>query len=192
MYRKIVGGEVTMMIVTYVDDIMAAGPEDECDALYSSLSRKLPMTDMGSCTWYDGCAIVQDREKGITSISQQAFAASLVHKFGVEETSDLPASTSSSEDLGPKREDEPGGNWPMREAVGGLLWLSAFTRPDLANSVRMVVPQRHPVVWYHVQEGGWLVSGGVCRFKLRRQGHGQEVGDRYCSDLGRDGGLSRE
>jgi len=47
-------------------------------------------------------------------------------RFGITETPDLPASTSSSGNLRPKREDEPGGNGPRREAVGGMLWLAAF------------------------------------------------------------------
>jgi len=42
------------MMVTYVDDLMTAGPRDECEALYKKLAKKLPMTDLGACTWYDG------------------------------------------------------------------------------------------------------------------------------------------
>ena len=36
-------------------------------------------------------------------------------------TSDTPASPGA--DLGPKRDDESGGDWPVMETVGSLLWL---------------------------------------------------------------------
>jgi len=60
-----------MMLITDVDDIMVAGSEtDCCNVIYRSPCLKLPMTDLGACTWYDGYAIVQDRERGVTTISQ--------------------------------------------------------------------------------------------------------------------------
>jgi len=91
-----VGREVTIMIVTYVDGSWLQGRKRSVNR---SLSRKLPMTDLGACTWYDGCAIFEDREKGVTTIFQRAFTESLVQKFDVKEISDLPASSSSSDDL---------------------------------------------------------------------------------------------
>lgn len=33
---------------------------------------------------------------------------------------------------------EPVGTWPLRELIGGLMWLAAQTRPDIANAVRAV------------------------------------------------------
>ena len=46
-------------------------------------------------------------------------------------------------ELGVKREefdeDERVENWPFRELVGSLMWLSILTLPDIANAVRAVL-----------------------------------------------------
>ena len=53
--------------------------------------------------------------------------------------SDLPPSQSS--DLGPRRNDDPVCDKPVRADVGNLIWLGGMTRPDIANAVRAVARQ---------------------------------------------------
>ena len=56
--------------------------------------------------------------------------------------SDLPASQSA--DLGPRRNDDPVCDKPVRATVGSsLIWLGGMTRPDIANAVRAVARQVH-------------------------------------------------
>ena len=72
---------------------------------------------------------------------QGACVESLMKRFDVQSISDIPASPGA--DLGPKQNDEPGGGWSMREAVGSLVWLSTMTRLDITNAVRDVARYAH-------------------------------------------------
>ncbi|CAB1112739.1 unnamed protein product [Ectocarpus sp. CCAP 1310/34] len=44
---------------------------------------------------------------------------------------------------GPTREDEEGGEWPVREAIGSMMWVSTFSRPDVSFAVRAVARHAH-------------------------------------------------
>ena len=49
----------------------------------------------------------------------------------------------------PKRTHEKGGEWPYKQAVGGLLWISGKTRPGIASAVRAVAPHAHNLAARH-------------------------------------------
>ncbi|CAB1111337.1 unnamed protein product [Ectocarpus sp. CCAP 1310/34] len=114
VFRKVVDGEVVGLIVIYVDDILVAADEGEREELFASLNKKFPVKDLGECTWYDGCAIAMDVENGITKLSQTAYIESMLKRFDVTTTAFTPAATDA--DLGPKRDDEPAVDKPVREA----------------------------------------------------------------------------
>ena len=62
-------------------------------------------------------------------------------RFDVHTTSDPPASSGAN--LGPNRDDETGGDWPVSEVVGILLRLSSMTRLDITNAVRTEARYAH-------------------------------------------------
>ena len=62
-------------------------------------------------------------------------------RFDIQSISDIPASPGA--DLGPKQDNELGGDWPVREAVGSLMWLLNISRPDITNAVRAVACYAH-------------------------------------------------
>ncbi|CAB1105045.1 unnamed protein product [Ectocarpus sp. CCAP 1310/34] len=141
VFRKMVDEVVVMIIVIYVDDILVAGSDEDCEELLASLNKKFPTKNLGECQWFDGCAIERDVEAGTLRISQTAYIDSMVARFDVKSTSRIPATPGA--DLGPKREDEEGGEWPVREAIGSMMWVSTFSRPDVSFAVRAVARHAH-------------------------------------------------
>ena len=137
VFRKVVDQAVAMIVGVYVDDLLIGGSEENCESLLTSLNRKFPTNDLGECTWYDGCGIERNVELGTIKLSQEAYVESLMKRFDVQSTSDIPASPGA-----PKKADETGGDWPVREAIGSLMWLSTMTRPDI-NAVRAVARYAH-------------------------------------------------
>ena len=132
IFHKIVDGFVVMIIDVYVDDLLVGGSHENCESLLLSLNKKDSNKRLKRCTWYGGCGIEKNVELGTIKVSQEAYVESLIRRFDVHTTSDTPFSPGA--DLGPNRDDESGGDWPVREAVGSLLWLSTMTRPDITNA----------------------------------------------------------
>ena len=141
VFRLIRDAVVVMIVCVHVDDIITvAGESEACDFLSTCLVREFQTTG-GELSWYLGCAFERDRKGGVLRASQRAFIESVVSRYGVEAVSDLPASQSA--DLGPRRDDEPVCDKPVRATVGSLIWLGGMTRPDIANAVRAVARQAH-------------------------------------------------
>ena len=141
IFRKVVDGVVVMIVGVYVDDLLVGGSEEDCESLLASLNKKFPTNDLGECTWYDGCGIERDVELGTITSSLEIYVESLMKRFDVQSIVDIPAFPGA--DLGPKQDNEPGGDWPVREAIGSLMWLSTMTRPDITNAVRAVARYVH-------------------------------------------------
>ena len=91
--------------------------------------------------WYDGCNVERDVELGTIKLSQEAYVESLTKRFDVQSISDIP--TSPGADLGPKHDNEPEGDWPVKEAVGSLLCLSTMTRQEITNAMRALARYAH-------------------------------------------------
>ena len=126
-----------MIVCVHVDDITVAGDFEACDFLSTCFLEEFQTTG-GELSWYLRCAFERDRKGGS---SQRAFIESVVSRYGVDTVSDLPSS--QWEDLGPRRNDGPVCDKPVRAADGSLVWLGGMTRPDVTNAVRAVARQAH-------------------------------------------------
>ena len=136
IFRKIVDGVVFLITVVYVDDLLVGGSQEDCKPLLLSRNKKFPTNDLGECTWYDGCGIERNAKLGTIKLSLEANVESLMTRFDAHTTSNTPSSPGT--DLGSRQNDESGGDWSVKKAVGSLLWLSTMTRPGITNVVRAV------------------------------------------------------
>ena len=67
---------------------------------------------------------------------QKTFVEIMLNRLRVNSSSDIPVTPVV--ELDPREEGEPKVDWPYREAVGSLMWLSTMTRPDISNVVSAV------------------------------------------------------
>ena len=92
-------------------------------------------------------------------------------------SSDFPATPGV--ELGPREEGEPIEDWPYREAMGSLIWLSTMTRPDISNAARAVACHSHNPTDKHWTEalGSSSEHNGIPSWD---QGYGID----FCEGLG--------
>ena len=142
MFHKVMNGGVTLNVCVHVDDIAVTAKEkDTFDAFHAQLKDKFPVNDIGELSWYLGCASERDKMKDVMKMTQTEFVDSLVDRFDIQYATHTPASVEF--DLGPKMTHEKVGGRPYKHAVGGLLWISGMTRPNIAIVVRAVAGHAH-------------------------------------------------
>ena len=150
VFRKAVNGEVTLIVCVHVDDLLIAVTAKDKEmfyAFYAQLKEEFPVKGMGDLSWYLGCAFERDKMKGVMKMTQTAFVDSMVDHFDIRYETQTPRFIEF--DLGPKRTHEKVGDWPCKQAVGGLLWISRMTRPDIASVVRAVARHAHNSATQH-------------------------------------------
>ena len=141
VFRMVVDGKVELIMAVHVDDIGIAGSDEACRDFRAASNTKFPTNNLGELTWYTGCAFKRNWVLGTLEITQKAFVESMLNRFDVNSSCDIPATPGV--ELGPREKGEPKGDWPYREAVGSLMWLSIMTRPDISNAVRAVARRSH-------------------------------------------------
>jgi hypothetical protein len=116
--------------------------EEEVIRFKKQLAEKYELKDLGLAEKFLGMKIYRD-ENGIT-LSQEHYTKQLLERFGMDTSypQKTPAAANLHEKLARaemrRREglEEENTEYPVREAVGGLLYLEEMTRPDIGNAVR--------------------------------------------------------
>ena len=141
VFRMVVDGKVELVMAVHVDEIVIAGLDEACREFRAPLNTNFPTNKLGELTWYTGCAFKRIWKLGTLEITQKAFVESMLNRFGVNSSSDIPATPGV--ELGPREDGEPKRDWPYRKAVSILMWLSTTTRPGISNAVRAVTRKSH-------------------------------------------------
>ena len=137
VFRKVVDGEVALIVCVHVDDLAVTAKEKyTCDAFYAQLKEEFSVHDMGDLSWYLGCAVERNNMECVIKMTETAFVDSLVDRFNIQYETQTPASVEL--DFGPKRIHEKEGDWPYKQAVGGLLWISGMPAARHWEAVRKI------------------------------------------------------
>ena len=112
---------------------------------------------MGSYLGIRGDFYERDWEKGTLKVSQH-FAEQLADECGIEYGRSAPLSSIST-NVAEFDKNEASGNWPFRELIGSLIWLSTQTRPDISNAVRAVARYCATPKYVH-----WKGALGILRY----------------------------
>ena len=137
-------GEDQVIICTWVDDIImssARGNTKAREDFDRDIRKEFEMSPWtsGECDWILNMTVKRDYDKGILHLSQPMAIEKLATKFGLTGKEGRAPHVPMSPDLKLDKPAEcdivPYSTWDYRSAVGGLLYLSITSRPDIAQAV---------------------------------------------------------
>jgi hypothetical protein len=142
-----------IMLLVYVDDMLAAAKlltnVTDCKRM---LQDKFDIKDLGQAKIFLGMEIERNREQRILKLSQRSFVSNLASRFDATDTVPCAIPMSPEFELFPKDAGPPipRSDFPYQSLVGGLLYASTGTRPDIAHAVALLARVNHCYTQAHV------------------------------------------
>lgn len=140
-----INGQHRTYIAVYVDDFLVFSNDQLLRRfLKEELFRRFRMKDLGDANFCMGLHITRDRANGIIYLDQRRHIADLLTKFGMTDCNPakVPADPNQilSKSMSPQTSTDKAAmsSIPYQEAVGGLLYISQGSRPDIAYAVSLV------------------------------------------------------
>lgn len=105
MFSQVLHGKVVVIIVVYVDDLLAASATkpDEEQALRDRHSR-FPIKDLGEPPHYVGCRITWDRDTGTLRVNHYQYVQAVTERFGIPSAAGGPRDLSRHTSLRLRRD----------------------------------------------------------------------------------------
>jgi hypothetical protein len=168
------------LIAVYVDDLILAGKSlESVMSVKRSLMAKYEMKDMNSLKYFVGVQIKQDCFSGRIWLGQSAYCENMLKKFGMADCKpvDTPFDPSvnliKSTDATELQDAEK-----YQSCVGGLLYLSTRTRPDISFAVGCVAKFCSSPNNEH-----WTAVKRIVRYLKGTPNHGLLFDKKYASHL---------
>ena len=135
------GTKSKIMLALWVDDaICATNDEVMYKQFLDELKEVFDLSDSGKLEWFLGCRVEQDLERGSVRLVQDKYCSDVLQRFQMSDCN--PVSTPceagqhlSSSDSPPVGSRDPEVIRNYQQCVGACLFLSTFTRPDIAFAV---------------------------------------------------------
>ena len=123
------------ILAIYVDDIiLAAQSQDDMDYMKRDISSKFDLKDLGELRYFLGVSVQRD-SNGSVSLDQSGYSDRILNKFDMNEAKPVSTPVDISMKLVKNDESESVDKELYQSAVGSLLYLSQWTRPDLSYAV---------------------------------------------------------
>jgi acid phosphatase class B len=135
-----ISSEKDFLIGVCVDDMVLVGKSDEqMKIVKKMLAERFEVKDMGPLHHFLGVKVNQNITNGTAWIGQPAYTDNLLKKFSMEKAKPVKTPMTSNSQLRKANEDDKCFDQTLyQSAVGGLLYLSTRTRPDIAFAVSNV------------------------------------------------------
>lgn len=130
------GSNGAVFVLTYVDDMLIAGSQQDATKVKQALMRKFKCHDLGPAKFFLGMSIIRDRVNRTLWLGQTKFSKGILDRFNFAGA--RPRRTPMDANLklsmhGEDAEKSEIDQYP--ELIGCLLYLSGCTRPDIAQAV---------------------------------------------------------
>ncbi|CAH2091010.1 unnamed protein product [Euphydryas editha] len=147
------------ILALYVDDFyIFSNCNSEKEALISFLKSNFEIKNLGSIKDCLGISVHRDRDRGTIILKQSAYIRRLLVRFGMLECKGVSTPMSVNDKFEkPLENDECKFNY--RELIGGLMYLSVCTRPDISFSVSMLSQFNNNYNLSH-----WLAAKRILRY----------------------------
>jgi hypothetical protein len=125
----------TAFLLTYVDDILIISKSmTEVNEIKAGLMKTFEAHDMGEAKFFLGMTIERDRKSRTIKLGQERLIKDMMSKFSMEDCRPklTPMVNLVTSTEGDQLDTD---RFPYMSLVGGLLYLSCCTRPDIAHPV---------------------------------------------------------
>ena len=135
------GSKSKIMLALWVDDaICATNDEVMYQEFLSELKQEYDLSDSGKLKWFLGCRVIQDLEQGTVRLVQDKYCGDVLRRFQMQDCSPVatPCEANlhlSATDSPPLDQRDPEVVRNYQQCVGACLFLSTFTRLDIAQAV---------------------------------------------------------
>ena len=174
VFQKVINDEVVLVTV-YVDDILVACADTAIiRTVKDKLAETYKMKDMGEIDWYLGMRCKRHPDTGSYKLDQTKFVEDTLVKFerwlGAGRSRRIPMQanlviakwTQEYNDTLSERDKYVLDNFPYRQVVGSLLYISIWTRPDISFAIgKLAKFNNHPTM-EAVHAAQWLLQYMRC------------------------------
>jgi hypothetical protein len=131
--KKDVAGEIVLIVVIYVDDMLIVGNRGDIDAFKKAVSQEFAVKDLGELKWMLGMKFKRDRKNRTIEITQKTYIQQVMEKTGMTESRGAYTPMSPGVQLVASTEQKPAEfDYEYSQAVGSGMYAVSLTRPDAA------------------------------------------------------------